>query len=447
MSVHAEQHNQSLRNLAVLVIVATVVYQAVLCAVHTHVMPMSRALVGVAELMIMLASLPLIFRRMLPHVVVFAALTGAMLCLLVLLRGSVDVKAFRDLLIPVWFYWLGRNVGDPRLADWMLKAVIALLLAFGVFELVAVDRFTDIFDIFSYYVAIGNLQPITDYVRESRLQLSGIRPEDIGRTLLPSLLGQHRVSSLYLEPVSLGNFATVVAAWGLARGRDELGQMLFYLTAAIVLIVLADSRFALISVALLVALRILVHGRANYMVVLMPFAIIALLVYLGLFTQGVYGDNYLGRLVISGRSLVGFDAPTLLGYGTDGWYADEGYAYVLYTFGVVLAIALWVTLWLIPMPDERGNRFRCYVAVYIALILAISGTSLFALKSAGVLWFLFGCMQRDPAPGLATAGAEPQPVHPAPEGPPRGRRRRQSSGGRRERIEPVLGLGGEEAGA
>ncbi len=439
MSVQAEQDNQSLRYLAVLVVIATVVYQAVLCAVHTHVFPASRALVGIAELTIMMASLPLMFRRLLPHVIVFAALTGAMLCLLVLLRGSIDVKAFRDLMIPLWFYWLGRNVGDPALADRMLKGIIALILAFGVFELVAVDRFTDLFDIFSYYVSIGNLQPVTDYVRESRLQLSGIRPEEIGRTLLPSLLGQHRVSSLFLEPVSLGNFATVLAAWGLARNRDELGQMLFFLAAAVVLIVLADSRFALISVALLAVLRFLLHGRGHYLMALLPFLIIAGLVYMGLNMQGVYGDNYLGRLVISGRSLVGFDVTTLLGFARGGWYADEGYAYVLYTFGVVLAAALWLALWLIPMPDERGNRFRCYVTVYIALILCVSGTSLFALKSAGVLWFLFGCMLRDPAPGMASAVVR-QPA-PEPRGPPpparRGRRRP------RERIEPVLGLGGE----
>jgi putative polymerase len=46
---------------------------------------------------------------------------------------------------------------------------------------------------------------------------------------------------------------------------------------------------------------------------------------------------------------------------------------------------------MIKMRDEHGERFRTYIVIYMSLILCISGTSLFALKSAGVLWFLLGC--------------------------------------------------------
>ena len=42
------------------------------------------------------------------------------------------------------------------------------------------------------------------------------------------------------------------------------------------------------------------------------------------------------------------------------------------------------------MQDSRGERFRVYIALYITLILCVSGTSFFALKTAGILWFLVG---------------------------------------------------------
>lgn len=398
MSAEFVYQNKAFRRLTIVVLVSVVAYQAVLCLIHTHVFPVPRALVGVGEGLIMLAALPLLLPRLVPGVLAFAALAGAMLCLLALLSGSLDIKVFRDLLIPIWFFWLGRNVGDPGLANKALASATVLVLAFGFFELLALTTYTEVFDIFSYYVSIGNLQPVTDYVRESRLQLNGIRPEDMGRTLLPGLLDNHRVSSLFLEPVSLGNFATILAAWGLSKDRSELGWTLLFLGAAVTLIVLADSRFALISVSLLVVMRLLLRGWALNLPVVMPLLIVAVLVALGLFAPGPYDDSYLGRLINSGDSLVHFQVSTLLGYDGHAWYPDQGYAHVISSYGLVLSIALWLVIWLIRQPDSQGQRFRCFVAVYISLILCVSGTSLFALKSAGVLWFLFGCVLRDPAP-------------------------------------------------
>lgn len=394
---HAVAENSTSQYLVILVIGATVGYQAVLCLINTNLFPVSWAMVAAGELVILLACLPFLLPRIPPQVAVVAALSGATLCLLALLQGKLDIKAFRDLLIPLWFYWLGRNIGSPRLADKALKTVLVVVLAFGFFELLATDTYTRVFDIFGYYVNIGSLNEITEYTRDSRLQLNGIRPEGIGRTLLPWLLDNHRVSSLFLEPVSLGNFATVVAAWGLSKDRQEIRQTLFFLGAAIVLIVLADSRFALLSVGLLIAMRVLMHGKAFYLPVLLPLVIVPALLGLSILSTGSYGDDFMGRLIVSGEALQRFDAATLLGYRKVSSFPDHGYAYVLSTFGVVLAVALWLILWFIPMPDGPAERFRSFTGVYIALILCVSGTSLFALKSAGALWFLLGCTLRDPA--------------------------------------------------
>lgn len=394
--------SRATRRITVLILVAIVSYQALLCLVNTHAFGVSRALVGVSEGLIILASLPLLFKRIVPGIVIFAALAAAMLCLLTILSGVPDIKAFRDLLIPICFFWLGRNIGDPALADRAMLFIVFLIMAFGFFELLAVDAFTNVFDIFSYYVSIGNLEPITEYVRESRLQMNGIRPEDIGRTLLPGLLDNHRVSSLFLEPVSLGNFATILAAWGLAKEREQMRWTAFFVGSAVLLIVLADSRFALVSVSLLVAMRLILNGRGLYAPVIIPFALLVLLVGLGIYATGPYTDSYLGRLINSGESLVRFDVSTLLGYDSHAWFPDQGYAYALSTFGLPLVVALWMAFWLVKMPDSAGQRFRCFAAVYIALILCISGTSLFALKTAGLLWFLFGCIMRDPAPAPET---------------------------------------------
>lgn len=380
------------------ILVATVTYQAMLCMLDTQLHVASRGLVGLAEAIILLACLPFLARRLLPGVIILATFIGAMLCLLSLLSGEVDIKAFRDLLIPLIYFWLGCNLGRPKLADRALTYAIAIVLSFGLMELLFLDLYTTVFDIFSYYVSIGNLQPITEYVRESRLQLNGIRPEGIGRTLLPSLLGSHRVSSVFLEPISLGNFAAICAAWGLSRDKTELRHTLFFVGAAVVLIVLSDSRFALLAVSLMIGMRLILQDKVLNLAILAPFAAIALLLFLGHDATGRGADNFHDRLAFSGMTLLDFDVHALLGFAPAENFGDQGYAYVISTFGLPISLMLWFSFWFLPIPDTQGQRFRAFASIYIALILCISGFSLFALKSAGVLWFLVGCSLRFPAP-------------------------------------------------
>ena len=390
------------QRLLTFIIVASVGYQAVLCLINNFVIPASRPLVGLAEAFILLACAPFLARRLLPGVVALACIAAAMLCVLGMLNEQLNIKAFRDIAIPLCYFWLGCNVGKPEMADRALKVVIWVVIVLGMFELLFVDRYTELFDIFGYYVNIGSLLPVTEYVRESKLQFNGIRPEGIGRTLLPGLLGPHRVSSVFLEPVSLGNFATLCAAWGIARDREEWRSGVFFVVAAVFLMVLSDSRFALMTVSLFVFMRILLQGKSINTAIIAPFLAVAMLVLVGLATKheasGLMSDDLNGRLAYSGWSLMEFDLPMLMATNINDAYPDEGYAHMLSTFGLPLCLLFWFSLWVLPMTDSRSIRFRALISVYIALILCVSGSSFFALKSAGLLWFLVGCCMHNPAP-------------------------------------------------
>lgn len=387
------------QRLITFIIVASVGYQLVLCLLNTHVLHVSRAVVGLAEAIIMLACVPLLMRRLLPGVVILACVSAAMLCLLGIFNEQLNIKAFRDIAIPLCYFWLGCNVGRLELADRALKVAICLVLAMGFFELLLLDTYTHWFNIFNYYVNIGTLDPTMDLVREDRLQANGMRPEGIGRTLLPGLLGPHRVSSVFLEPVSLGNFASLCAAWGLARTQWREG--IFFVVAAIVMMVLCDSRFALMTVSGFVLLRLFVRGALLNLCVLAPIAAVILLLVVGHYTPNETGriltDDMQGRLAYSGWSLMQFDPLKLLGIGHTKVYYDEGYAHVMATFGLPLVLVLWCSFWLLPKGNDTNQRFRAMASLYIALILCISGFSFFALKSAGLLWFLVGCSLQKPA--------------------------------------------------
>lgn len=386
-----------------LIIVASISYQALLCFINSVFTPVSRPLLGMAEAVIMLMCLPLLARRLLPGVLWLGATAAAMLCLLWLINQQITIKAFRDLAIPLCFFWLGCNIGQLALADRALKIAIWVILAMGLFELLFLDFYTQWFDIFNYYVNVGALNPSADFfMREDRLLGNGMRPEGIGRTLLPQLLGPHRVSSVFLEPIALGNFATLCAAWGLCRPQQEWRSGVFFVLAAIVMMVLCDSRFALMTVSTLILLRLFVRGALLNLCVLAPFAAVTALLCIGILIPSEHGemmvsDDLRGRLSYSGWSLLEFDLPQLFGVGHSDSYFDEGYAHSIASFGLPLIMLLWFSFWLLPFNTERGQSFRAMVSIYIALILCISGTSFFAFKTAGLLWFLVGCSLQNPA--------------------------------------------------
>ena len=374
------------------ILMVALIYQAVLCAIHTNVHTISVAGVGLTEAVIYFACITVLIKRIRLEFVAFATLVAAYLFLMAIFRNQLDPKGFRDVMIPILFYGIGREIGSVKYADSLLKLMVLIVLAFGFFELFFLDAFSRVFNIFSYYVSQGGLTAGSNWAKDSVLGLNGMRPEGIGRTILPSLIGNHRVSSIFLEPVSLGNFAVIIAAWGLSKRRDEIKEMFFFLLAAAIMITLSDSRYGMITVAALVAMRCLPLHKANIWMIALPLISVLLLLFLAVFFDGQYSDSVLGRLFVSGKTLLNLDLGMI--FGLDGFntsFGDMGYPSLFTRLGLLLCIFLWSAFWMLKMEDERGNRFRTYITLYMSLILCVSGTSLFALKTAGILWFLVGC--------------------------------------------------------
>ena len=381
-----------LRWLTFWILMGAVLYQLMLCFLHTHVFAMRPAIVGMAEFVLYTGCLFVMMRRLHLEFVAVLTLIAAYLLFLALLRGSLDFKGFRDILIIILFYWLGRTMGSIEMADRLLKVVIAIVLLVGFFELCFVDLYSRVFNVFSYYVSQGGLTNAPNWAKGSSLALNGMRPDGIGRTILPSLLGNHRVSSIFLEPVSLGNFAVIIAGWGLSKGREEWRKMLFFLVASAIMITLADSRYGMLTVMCLVIMRLIFAGRMHMLAILLPAICVAMLISIVVIMNGKYSDNILGRLYATGATLMQFGPREIFGLRAfDVNFGDMGYAVVLTRFGLAFFTVCWIGFWLIKMEDERGVRFRAYVALYASLIMAVSGTSLLALKTAGILWFLVGC--------------------------------------------------------
>lgn len=377
------------------ILVASACYLSVLSLVNAQLFAASPMVVGLAEAAIYTACIFVQAKRFPLTTVALSFCIFAWLAFTWLVRQTPDVKGLRDLIIPILFFSLGRYVADVDFADRCLKLIIAILVTVGLFEVFFTDVYANLFNPFLFYVRIGGIDESAAMYGGQLLTLNGFRPEGIGRTILPQIFGPHRASSLLMEPVALGNFSVILMAWALSKPVEELRKIPVFVAGAAMLITLSDSRFGMMMSAALIAFRLMPFSLMRRLAPMLPFLILAVLVGLTWALPSV-GDNLLGRITMSGIELLHFDSALLMGLGSPlPNYGDMGYAYLLSRFGAPMSIALIAVLFLIPMADDRGVRFRALMVLYIFSNLAISGTSVFALKTAAIAWFLMGVLGGD----------------------------------------------------
>lgn len=210
-------------------------FNTALCFLNTNVMAINDTMVMGSEVLLVATALYLgLGRNAAPYVVLAVFMSYA--AMLMAMRPLLDPKAVRDFLIPIAFYLLGRSCRDPRLADRAALISGLIVVAFGLFEFLALDVYVKYFNIIKYYVARGTVAPSDVKAETGALFASGIRPD--ARTLLP-FLGPHRASSVFLEPISTGNFGAIIYIWCL--NRKEMRRRWLTMATGIGAIILSDS--------------------------------------------------------------------------------------------------------------------------------------------------------------------------------------------------------------
>ncbi len=373
------------RQLATIAVLGGLTFNAFLCFLNTNVMAVRESHVMLFEMALIGCAFLAALGRRIDFYLVSAFFLSYML-LLFALRGEVDLKAVRDVLIPIGFYFMGTQVRDIRLADRLVTTSIAIVLVFGLFEYFLTELYLDFFNVLGYFIARGSLTLEDTFGATRGLFISGLRPEP--RTLL-SFLGQHRVSSVFLEPVSAGNFGAIVFAWALFRA--DMRFRFAVMAAAIATVVLADARFGFYTCILMTLMLPFYRLVAKPVWLTLPFLLLALIAIYGLATGTDGGANDIaGRFKVTAAILTRLDLPVVLGIATtDEFTADSGLAYTLTKFGLFGFIALWAALVFAPFRDARAWSFHSMVLIYLLLLMIISN-SFFSIKTAALLWFILG---------------------------------------------------------
>jgi putative polymerase len=382
------------RTLAPLVVFAAVVLNFGLCFINTNVFRLNPGLMILSEIVLIAMAFSLIWYRT-TVLYIFLLVLSLYFFSVMLVRSDFDPKIMRDFLIPFVFFFLGYYLGSVRSCDRLVTVLILLALGSALFEWLALNTYLHYFDVFRYYVARGSELPADSALvikgdDTAGLFVNGTRFQD--RTLLP-FLGTHRISGMFLEPVSAGNFGAIAFAWVLLRDRGRIGPLIAKSFAIATILVLADARFGFFFCIFTLLLYLAAPIIRPTILFLTPFLLVIGLVAFG---QEAPSSELAGRLTHTAHSLVELDPWQVFGLKISdafagGYAGDSGYAYLLVQVGLVGLTAIWALFVYAPIFDRDAWRFKIFIAFYAVALLSISA-SLFTIKTATLLWFLYGTL-------------------------------------------------------
>jgi putative polymerase len=356
-----------------------------LCFVNTRVMAVRDSHVMMMELVCIGLAFLVAADRRAGFYLILGIFTTYMIFLFAL-RGQNDIKALRDIFIPVVFFAMGSRLANVQLADRLAIWSASIVLVFAFFEYFLLDLYLDWFNVLGYYISRGTVTLTESFGATKGLFISGSRPEP--RSLM-AFLGQHRVSSVFLEPVSMGNFAAITFGWAMFR-RGWNGRW-FLFPAALAMAILADARFGLFTCILMALLVPFYRILPRTIWFVMPLFFLAVIGAYGLATGTHGGDNSLaGRVEVTASIISDLPLAVVMGVeATDSFTADSGMAYTLTKFGLLGFAALWALFVFQPLRSARGWEFHSMMILYLILIMVISN-SFFSIKTAALMWFMTG---------------------------------------------------------
>ncbi|HEX7802841.1 MAG TPA: polysaccharide biosynthesis protein GumE [Pseudoxanthomonas sp.] len=315
---------------------------------------------------------------------------------------SFDLKLVRDAVIPFAFLTLGTAYRGRlhKLVLWL--AVIVVLVA--VFEMAFPNLYGDLVDPRSYFVNTrGNSED--DFWNEaSKLYVSATRPGErnwLGGFELP------RVSSIFVEPVTMGNFIIFFCAVAITFWRSlRVPGVVFSLALILFLLIASDGRLASATCLLMLILAPLLR-RVDQSLAAFLFIGVLLAGWLAVWALGVtaYEDTMMGRVFVSVDAIGAMSPREWFGMDLAApyRYSDSGIAYFIAGQSILVVLVFLIAYsFLLKMPTSNGQLFKNLFVVAFALSLLVSN-AYFSIKTAGLWWFACGYFWRLQIPQTALA--------------------------------------------
>lgn len=381
-------------SLPVLILLGAIVFNAALALMNAQVQPVPISLVVLCELLLVAAAHLYALHRFRPEMRIWYALIGIFIVLALyrsLGTGNFSVKYLRDVMIIPTFVLLGIAAGQATAVRAFL-IVHLVICAFAAFEAVNLDLYSEVFNVRSYYINTRGLDESEFTTPGTDLYISAMRPE----SRFFGFVDLHRVSSVFLEPVSLGNYTIIatilLCAWRQLLTPLALGVLGF---STFLLMIGCDGRLAFVSVVVILATfaceRVLPR---NIALLWLPGCVLLMVVGVSIAGWRSGADDFPGRLAYTVELLEQFGWVDLLGLSNRlvESSVDSGVAYLTLTQSIFGLGLLWCFIVFALPENSRGQqRLKHGVCLYLVLTMTVS-YSFLTIKTAALLWSAYGAM-------------------------------------------------------
>jgi len=382
-------------NLKIVALTFTAVaYNAMLAFLNARGLHVSFAMAAATEMLILCAGVYMLMKDGIKksnlNVLYFIGAFVVIALIMSLLNQRIFVDALRNMLIIALFVCLGRNSNQAtviKVFSWCTLLVLAVL----VLELSSLTTYAKGLNPASYFV---NSRGMAVFEYDD----SGIFRNALGfaNRFSYGLFSGPRTSSIFLEQVSLANYAAILGIF-LISVWPSLPLKLRVLHMVTIFLIVTSNNTRMTSILTLMTLI----GYYAYprLPRYLPLALPPILIAIALTVYSLYPENhsdtFVGRISVTGDRLANMGIPEMFGMGIDqlGKLMDSGYAYVAFSSTVLgLFLLCFFITFIVPQNSPAQRRCGYALGLYFFLNLLVSGTAIFSIKVAAPLWLLVGMM-------------------------------------------------------
>lgn len=384
-------------SLPLILVVWATIFNSVLAVINGHVVALSSAAVIAGEVGVVGLSHFLALSQFRREMRIWYALIAVIVVIFLLrslLTGEAKIMYLRDILIIPTFIVLGMTSPSNRLT-YLVCLLHVIVISVMIYEIVDTPGYANLFDVQNYYVNTRGYSYDQFWNEESNLFIAATRLED---RYFMAFLGWHRLSSLFLEPVSLGNYCVFVTIYLCARfSALNVFERWFLGLGNVFLIIGCDGRFAATASLIIIPVSLVATKLPRKSAVLyLPAAVLAAIMLTVLAGLKPGADDFAGRIAYSVELLGRYDLNAFFGisdkFTLDA--VDSGIDYIIVTQSLVGVSLIWCLI-VFGAREDRSEQIRYThgLCIYLALLMLVSASP-FSIKTAALFWFVQGCLQR-----------------------------------------------------